>query len=456
MPLPQPFVEKMKTLLGPEWEDLQAAWEAPLYQGIRVNTLKIEVKEFLDRCPFALEPVPWTQDGFYYSPEERPAKYPYHQAGLYYLQEPSAMAPAACLGVEPGERILDLCAAPGGKSTQLAAASLGRGVLVSNDNSSERVKALVRNIERWGAVNCIVTNETPERLERYFPAFFDKILVDAPCSGEGMFRKNERAAKSWNSYNSSICSGMQKDILGQAASMLRPGGQLLYSTCTFAPEENEDVLADFLRGHPEFVLKPLPAFPGWESGRPDWAASQPQESRLADTRRLWPHKIRGEGHFLALLAKRGENNLPDAAAPSNAALHPAWIDFMAENLSQPLPGPFVQQDQFLYQVPPEVPSLKGLKVPRPGWFLGTLKNNRFEPSQALALGLRQQDVQRYVSFPREDFRLDKYLKGETLLVDGCKGWTLVCVEEFPLGWAKQTGEMLKNYYPAGWRLGSWG
>lgn len=457
MQLPASFIEKMQKLMGPEWEELYKAWDAPLHQGLRINTLKIGVQEFLAKSPFALEPIPWTRDGFYYSPSERPAKWAYYQAGLYYLQEPSAMAPAACLGVQPGERVLDLCAAPGGKSTQLAAALQGRGILVSNDNSAERVRALVWNLEHWGAANCVVTNETPDRLARVFVSYFDKILVDAPCSGEGMFRKNERAAKSWNNYNSLKCSGMQKDILDQAALMLKPGGRMLYSTCTFAPEENEEVLVDFLGRHPEFQLLPLPLYEGWEPGRPQWVAED-RGIPLENARRLWPHRVRGEGHFLALLGKKGSGETgPQKLGYSKAAqTHPAWTTFAQENLTRTLDGPFLQQGHYLYQIPAELPDLKGLKVPRPGWFLGLLKNNRFEPSQALAMGLKPADVQRCISFPEGDLRVEKYLKGETLLVDGLKGWTLVCLDRYPLGWAKQTGDNLKNYYPAGWRLGNWG
>lgn len=456
MQLPQPFIDKMKLLLGQEWEELLSSWDLPIRQGLRVNTLKVGVAEFLKRSPFALDPVPWTKDGFYYSAEERPAKSTYHQAGLYYLQEPSAMAPATCLGIEPGDRVLDLCAAPGGKSTQLAAIMQGQGLLVSNDNSEERVKALIWNLEHWGATNCVVTHETPERLARYFPAFFDKILVDAPCSGEGMFRKNERATKSWNNYNSITCGAMQKEILEQAALMLRPGGQILYSTCTFAPEENEEILVNFLKSHDDFTLSPLPFYPGWETGRSEWVEAGEVAHLLENTRRLWPHKIWGEGHFLALLHKNGERTL-NIETPSHSSIDsPALTEFMIANLTKTLPGPFIQQGQHLYQVPVGIPDLKGLKVPRPGWYLGNLKNNRFEPSQALAMGLRSQDVQRAVSFAPFEILTTKYLKGETLLVEGQRGWTLVCVEEFPLGWAKQTGDNLKNYYPASWRLGNWG
>lgn len=450
MRLPEKFTAEMKSLLADEWGQFCQAWEEGVpSQGLRVNTLKISPADFLARTGFALEPIPWTTDGFYFGGEERPAKHPYYQAGLYYLQEPSAMSPAACLGVRPGDKVLDLCAAPGGKSTQLAAALQGEGLLVSNDNSAERVKALVWNLEHWGATNAVVTNEEPARLAEVFPAFFDKILVDAPCSGEGMFRKDPRAVRSWSTYNSELCSAMQKDILAQAARMLKPGGRIVYSTCTFSVRENEEVIAHFLAEHPDFVLGDLPLAFGWEAGF--LVAGETDK-----TRRLWPHKVKGEGHFLALLEQtRAQQQLQPQGqkdAPKAEAVPEAVAFFLAENLFAPLVGTFRQMGQYVYLVPAELPELSGLKVMRYGWFVGTMDKGRFTPSQALAMGLKSSNVKRRVSFSLSGPEVAKYLKGETLLGEGEKGWTLVCLEEFPLGWAKQTGDYLKNYYPPGWRL----
>lgn len=465
MRLPEEFVQQMKTLLTDEWQDFQKAWEGAPFQGLRVNTLKISSKDFLVRSPFKLVPIPWTEDGFYFAGEERPAKHSYYQAGLYYLQEPSAMSPAVCLGVRPGDKVLDLCAAPGGKSTQLAALLKGEGLLVSNDNSAERVKALVWNLEHWGATNTLITNEEPTRLAQVFPGYFDRILVDAPCSGEGMFRKDPRAVKSWSSYNSATCSAMQRSILFEAARMLKPGGRMLYSTCTFSPCENEETIAYFLNEHADFTLVHLPLDYGWEQGRIlDNYHSVPTMS----TRRLWPHKVKGEGHFLALLEKHIDNRDSEVGCGYNQELYgqskqdtvsgynvdslAAVNDFMAENLAIPLTGTFVQEGHYIYRIPDGIPSLQGLKVVRPGWFVGVVKKGRFEPSQALAMGLRSSEVRRQIRFPFNAPEVEKYLKGETLLKEGAKGWTLVCLEEFPLGWAKQTGDYLKNYYPPGWRI----
>ena len=451
MRLPESFVSRMQDLLKEEWRELFQAWQGEPYQGLRVNTLKISARELIKRVPFNLESIPWVEEGYYYPWGERPAKHLYYQAGLYYLQEPSAMAPVACMDIKPGEKVLDLCAAPGGKSTQIAAKLKGQGLLVTNDNNVERVKALVWNMEHWGATNAVVTNETPERLAGVFPSYFDKILVDAPCSGEGMFRKDPRAIKSWETYSGENCAALQKEILETAAGMLKPGGRLMYSTCTFSPQENEGVIAEFIRKHPEFKTVPLPLAPGWEQGRPEWINNALVSVR--ETRRLWPHKVKGEGHFLALLEKEGTEK--EAAPPGHwgegQKLEPLYA-FMEENLSYALEGPFWLQGQYVYKIPRALPPMHGLKVARPGWFVGVLKNKRFEPSQALAMGLNKKDVRRALSFSLEDGVAERYLKGETLLVDGEKGWTLVCLEEFPLGWGKQTGEYLKNYYPPGWRL----
>ena len=470
--MPPEFTARMQELLKEEWPHLLAAWEEPPHHGLRVNALKIQVGDLQRRVPFALEPVPWATGGFYVPPNERPAKHPYYQAGLYYLQEPSAMAPAAALGVRPGDKVLDLCAAPGGKSTHVAALLRGMGLLVSNDNSAERVKALVWNLEHWGAANATVTNEEPARLAQHFPEYFDKILIDAPCSGEGMFRKDPRAVRSWSEYNNTACSMLQGKILEYGAAMLKPGGRMLYSTCTFSPVENEDVIAAFLEKHPGYALCQLPDYDGWATGQAKWltgGAPPGCQAEIAKTRRLWPHRIRGEGHFLALLEKSTgefECSSPEYPAGSTVStaetgkknrypeLQPFYV-FMEENLTRPLTGSFVLHGRYVYRLSPGLPVLEDLRMPRPGWFIGSIKYNRFEPSQALAMGLKQEDVQRSVSFTPDDDNVQRFLKGETILMEGPKGWTLVCLEEFPIGWAKQTGEYLKNYYPPGWRLLDW-
>lgn len=471
MRLPEAFTDRMKQMLGAEFDDFVASYDLPRYHGLRVNTLKVPVSEFVKISPFALEPVPWASEGFYTGEDNRPAKHPYYHAGLYYIQEPSAMITAAVLDPRPGDRVLDLCAAPGGKSTQIAARLAGKGVLVSNDINFERIKGLVRNLEMFGVRNYIVLHELPARLAERFRGYFDKIVVDAPCSGEGMFRKDPFAVKSWGDYSIEKCAMMQKGILKHVSTMLKTGGHLVYSTCTFAPEENEGMINDFISKHPEFEpveIRSVPGLdvPGLDTGRPEWAGAIEE---LRKNIRLWPHRIKGEGHFVALLQKTGSLK---TGSPNTGAEPPAQVpEYMPPSPSEKelqdyhafvedsltvrpedlLPGTPVQTHSRLYMAPPGLPDLQGLKVIRSGWFLGELKKNRFKPVAPLALGLRKQDARRVLDFPSGSDEVIRYLKGETLDVKGEYGWNLVCVDGFPLGWAKQLKDRFNNYYPSGWR-----
>ena len=315
--LPELFKARMKQQLKEEYEDFLACYEREGYAGLRVNTEKISVERFRGLFPFPLEPVPWTDCGFYYEKmreqdeeEARKAagvtKHPYYYAGLYYIQEPSAMLPASVLPVNPGDRVLDLCAAPGGKSTHLAAKLGGKGLLVANDASASRAKALLKNLTVWGCTNSVITGETPEKLLEAFGCFFDKILVDAPCSGEGMFRKDAGLVKSWEERGPQEYAAIQKQILDCAVKMLRPSGMLLYSTCTFSEVEDEQVIAWILEQHKDLELVEQ-VIPGPWKNQTDGKTPDgfvrgyaPCEKAI----RLWPHRICGEGHFLALLRKR--------------------------------------------------------------------------------------------------------------------------------------------------------
>ncbi|QUL57002.1 RsmB/NOP family class I SAM-dependent RNA methyltransferase [Paenibacillus tritici] len=297
--LPGTFMERMKELLGTEYEEFINTYKQPPYGGIRANTLKITVDELRERSPFALEPIPWCPSGFYTGEGARPGKHPYYHAGLYYIQEPSAMAPVELLGVQPGDRVLDLCAAPGGKSTQIAAKLQGEGMLVTNDLHPERTKALAKNLELYGVRNGIVLNESPERIAAAFPGFFDRILIDAPCSGEGMFRKDEDMVRQWEPGTPAKYANMQQEILKAAAAALKPGGTVVYSTCTFALEEDEEMIDEFLSGHPQFSLVPV-------GGTGPFAAGL---GPLPGAARLWPHKVKGEGHFMAVLRHGGSEGL---------------------------------------------------------------------------------------------------------------------------------------------------
>ncbi|KLU59472.1 ribosomal RNA small subunit methyltransferase F [Peptococcaceae bacterium CEB3] len=292
--LPQPFQERMSALLGTEYPAFAASYEAPRTNGLRVNTLKINPGSFQERGLFALEPIPWAKDGFYYDYREQPGRHPYHGAGVYYLQEPSAMAAVSYLDPRPGERILDLAAAPGGKSTQIACLLQQRGLLWANEIDSSRARILALNLDRWGACNVIVSNESPRRLAEHLPEYFDRVLLDAPCSGEGMFRKNPSAVREWSPENVRACAQRQGLILESAACLLKPGGRLVYSTCTFSPAENEETILSFLAKHPEFSPLELP------DPTPDFVHSP----GLPGAVRLYPHRLRGEGHFIAALQKK--------------------------------------------------------------------------------------------------------------------------------------------------------
>lgn len=438
--LPEAFLTRMQQLLGIEYRDFLRSFDRPLQKGLRLG----EKGRGLE-LPFGLQPVPWAKDGYTYDPETRPGKHPYHEAGAYYLQEPSAMAPAAMLDARPGERVLDLCAAPGGKATQLAAAMGGKGLLVANEIHPKRAKILSRNIERMGIANALVLNMHPGEMAVRFPAFFDRILVDAPCSGEGMFRKEEAAVTDWSEETVAMCAARQTEILRSAAGMLRPGGVLCYSTCTFAPEEDEGVMARFLSEYPEFSPVEITA-PWFSPARPEWA--QPQDDRVALGFRLWPHKLHGEGHFLMLLKKAGEEDPAETTHPAGIKMPPELADFLRE-LEITLPeGNLIAFGSSLYLTPPDCPELRGLKTLRPGLELGTLKKGRFEPAHALALWLGT--CARTMDLSADAPEVIRYLRGDVIPGDR-KGWTLITVDGISLGWAKGSGGQMKNHYPKGLR-----
>lgn len=443
MNLPLEYTEKMKALLGEEYEAYLASFEEKRYYGLRANTLKISAEELQKKGVFTLTNVPWCPSGFYYEGEERPAKHPYYHAGLYYLQEPSAMSPAATLPIAEGDIVLDLCAAPGGKTTQLAARLKGTGLLVANDISAGRAKTLLKNVELAGIRNAIVMSETPEKMAKRLPAFFDKILVDAPCSGEGMFRKEPDMVKSWDAEMLEFCRTEQAKILEECAAMLKEGGMLLYSTCTFSPEENEKSIGDFLENHPEFHLLPIAKENGFAAGLPPYE----------DCARLYPHHLKGEGHFLALLQKQEIEGAKAVSLEEGkwTKQMEAFADFAKEVLTELPKGIYKIYGDGLYLLPEGTPKLDKLRVLRTGWLLGTLKKDRFEPSQAFAMGLKKEEVKQVEDFSLADERVIRYLKGETVEAEGKDGWTLVCVDGFPLGWAKRQKGRLKNKYAVSWK-----
>lgn len=458
MNLPEIYIERMKQLLEDEFPQYEASFQEVPFAGLRVNTLKISPEEFEKRSPFALTSVPWTNNGFYYDKasmdkKEQPGKHPYYFAGLYYIQEPSAMTPAALLPVQPGDCVLDMCAAPGGKSTELAAKLKGEGVLVTNDISSSRAKALLKNVEVFGVSNGVVLSEVPEHLVDYFPEYFDKILIDAPCSGEGMFRKDPSIIKSWEKQGPEFFHTIQISILDSAVKLLKPGGLMLYSTCTFSPLENENSIQYVLEHYPEFEVVSIDAYEKFGPGHPEWIEHGSEQ--LKHTFRLWPHKIQGEGHFVALLRKKGEPKVQKEAGKKKLPKYPKGTEDFFADVNLDLEGKhFEEFGEKVYLVPDLVPDLRGLRILRTGLYLGEKKKNRFEPSQSLAMALKAEDYPATLNYSSDSLDVKKYLKGETIELDDerLNGWQLVLVDGYPLGWGKASNGRLKNKYLPGWRL----
>ena len=467
--LPQSFLDSMKEILGEDYEAFLAGFDGQRQYGLRVNTLKMNLEEFERIAPFHLKKVPWISNGYFYNAEDVPAKHPFYSAGLYYLQEPSAMTPASRLKVQPGERVLDLCAAPGGKATELGAALQGEGLLVANDINTARARALLRNLELFGISNSFVTNEPPHVLAERFPEFFHKIMVDAPCSGEGMFRKNPAVVDSWQEKGPEYFSKLQREIIVQAADMLLPGGMMFYSTCTFSPLENEKTITHLLKERPDMEVIPMEDYEGFAEGLTSYRGEVFDEScKLC--RRIWPHKMSGEGHFMALLHKKNgvQQQVQQTVSQSsiwwekckglNKEQKAAAEDFFSHvNIAYDEKRIDVRGDNLYYLPAPKYDG-RGLHFLRNGLFMGEFKKKRFEPSQPFALALHAQDFDQVLDFPADDERLSRYLRGETLDVSDLiagekkrKGWQLVMVAGHPLGFGKLVNNNLKNKYPAGWR-----
>ena len=461
MELPVAFCDEMKRILGDEYEDYLKSMEGTRKFGLRVNTAKISAQDFLKISPFELTPIPYVKNGFYYDGEkEQPAKHPYYFAGLYYLQDPSAMTPASRLPIEENDVVLDLCAAPGGKATELAAKLHGTGLLIANDISSKRAKALLKNIELFGVENSFIVTEYPTKLAEYFTGFFDKILIDAPCSGEGMFRKEPSMVKAWEQNGPEFYAALQEDILKQALPMLKPGGMLLYSTCTFSPLEDEGTVQKILSMNPDMEILPMEGYKGFASGKPELIGST--EESIRNCVRIFPHRVDGEGHFLALFRKKETADEPVVSCEQTRSglrgeEKELWEAF-GENLNRTfLPERMESKNGMVYYMPKELPKMRGLRFLRSGLFVGEMKKKRFEPSQSLAMALRAKDYKNCLRLSVNDERVVRYLKGETLVLTDEEaaakdGWQLVCVEDYPLGWGKKNKHNLKNKYHSGWRM----
>ncbi|MCX7714374.1 MAG: RsmF rRNA methyltransferase first C-terminal domain-containing protein [Clostridia bacterium] len=444
---PMKFAERMKNMLGSEYPAFETEFESyKTYTGIRINPLKKGARDAVLNITGELEKVLWCGDGFYADKNVLSGEHPYHLAGLFYFQEPSAMSVVEVLNIQPNDKVLDLCAAPGGKSTQAGAKLGSGGFLVSNEIVSKRALILAENMERFGIANAFVTNETPERLEKRFPLFFDKIIVDAPCSGEGMFRKEPQAVLHWSEEHTYSCADRQILILNSAARMLKAGGFLVYSTCTFAPCENEGVIDRFLDSHDDFDIVPIRKLPMLADGCGGWAGSTRD---FSGTKRIFPHKCKGEGHFIALLQKRGEAlaakvHEPLSRCPSDVIS--LYREFERTVLNINLDGEFELFGENLYLKPFGLGDIDKIKIVRCGLHLGVCKKGRFEPSHALCLALKKADFKRSVDFHCDSMEIEAYLRGQTLPSD-LSGWICVCTDGYPLGWGKASGGVMKNHFP---------
>ena len=427
--LPQKFLEDMKEILKDEYDDFIKSYEEPKTTGLRVNTLKISKEELLNLNLFNLTQIPWANEGFYYDETvDRPGKNPLHEAGAYYLQEPSAMSVVPKVDVQEGDKVLDMCAAPGGKSTYILSKLNDTGLLVSNEINPIRIKALGENLERFGAKNCIITNTDSNNLRKVFTGYFDKVVIDAPCSGQGMFRKDEVAIKDWSYAKVLECQSIQREIIRDGYEMLKNGGILVYSTCTFAKEENETIINEFIE---EF-----------------------ENAKLIEMDRVWPHKVKGEGHFVAKIQKLEDEDCATKELKTKRLDKEIkdYKDFEKKFLNVNIGNKFDLRGENLYLIPEESPDTKKLKVLRYGLHLGVLKKNRFEPSHALSHYLKLEDVKNVEEFKVDDNQILDYLRGNTINTGKSRGWVLVSVEGVPIGWGKESNGVLKNHYPKGLRI----
>ncbi len=442
MEIPGAFLKRMASLLGEEFPAFLQALAQPAVRALRVNPLKVDPESLRALVPWPLEPVPWCPLGFYYPEEVRPGPHPYFYAGLYYIQEPSAMAVGEVVGAKPGERVLDLAAAPGGKTTHLASRMAGEGLLVANEVDKKRLRGLLENVERWGAKLAVV-GAPVERLARAWGGYFDRVLLDAPCSGEGMFRKDPGARAHWGPGSPARMARVQAGLLSAAARLVRPGGVLVYATCTFAPEENEGVIAAFLRQHPEFEVEDARIHPAFAPGVPAWGGEDP---RLSRTARLWPHRLKGEGHYLARLRKvsGAEGSPPRFQPPPPRPEALAELQgFWRRHVDRALPERIWERGGHLYAVPDGLPSLDGFSVPAPGLYLGHARKGRFVPASMLAHALKAEEAGPVLDLPPEDPRALAFATGRPVEARGEPGWHLVTTGGFPLGFGLLKGGVLR-------------
>lgn len=449
--LPKIFIDKIKLILKDEFDAFMNTYSQEPYSGIRINLNKIDTNSFLNKYSTHLNiennKVPWCDSGLYYKKELNVSKSPLYNAGLFYIQEPSAMSPVEFLQIKEGMKVLDICAAPGGKTTQIASKLKNTGLIVSNDISLKRTKAILKNVEMHGIKNCLITNASPDELLLNFPSYFDRILVDAPCSGEGMFRKDKDIIKSYEKVLSNITE-IQKDILFKSSKMLKSGGIIVYSTCTFSREENEDIIDDFIRQNDDFYVVDK-----------DVEQYNFSKDNVQKTFKLFPHKINGEGHFVAILKKKEKisddtsYNLKKYTSKisKNENKIKVFNDFVQDFMNSDFSTDITVNNNSLYL---EVfkSALKSVRVIRNGLYLGDIKNNKFIPSPAFIMSEQKSNFKKTISLKLDDANLIKYLKCETLNLDFEDGEYIICVDEYPLGLIKIKNCVGKNFYNPNWRI----
>lgn len=455
MELPVAFQQKYRQLLGAEADDFLASFDQDSTSGFRQNPLKngrptATIQQSTGK-------VPYVADGYYGQVNGKSLD---HVSGWVYSQEPSAMYVGEVVDPQPGEKVLDLCAAPGGKSTHLIAKMHDQGLLVANEIFKKRAQVLASNLERWGTRNTVVLNESPDELENHFPAFFDRILVDAPCSGEGMFRKEPAGIQYWNEDYPAECANRQRKILQSALKMLKQGGTLVYSTCTFAPEEDEQNVAWLLDEYPELRMEKITKYPGMDDGRPEWANNNPELKKAV---RLFPHHIKGEGHFIAKLKLTSQSIRPlkpkkkrhrnekkeNQVTKDQKQLFETW---RKENLPEMRFENLIRFGDQLFALPELMPEIGSLHVQTPGLHLGILKKKRFEPALALALYLQPEQVSHKLEITPEQWR--QYVHGDTFKVDvkATNGWYLLVCQQHSTGFGKLVNGTVKNFFPKGLRF----
>ena len=496
--LPGEFSVRMERLLGPEEaEAFFRSFEEPRTYGLRLNTAKISPEEFERIVPFPVCKIPWMENGYFYNPEDRPGKCPLYFAGLYYLQDPGAMTPLSRLLIKEGDLVCDLCAAPGGKATAAGARLGPEALLIANDVSSSRAKILLRNIELAGIQNAFVTNEQPSRLAERWAGCFDCVILDAPCSGEGMFRKEESLASDWSVEKTQRLVPIQRELLLCAVDLLRMGGSLLYSTCTYNPGEDEEAIAWLLKERPEMIVKEVSPYEGFSQG----LEGDTGNSQVRKCVRVYPHKMQAEGHFFAVLEKKAEisSRVQPGTEGSEWTLEAGTkkqgeaknrkskkggktknrehdpekliLSFFSEMGIERIGNCAWKPDQIeiredkAYYIPKASREGKlalspGLRFLRHGLLLGEIKKDRFEPEETLALALRKGECRERITFGISDERVLKYLRGEPVFLEEKdfpegkppkSGWKLLCVEEYPLAFGKLVGNQLKNKLPLSWR-----